>query len=109
VRKQAEEYEKQLTAAPEDKDKLKGAAQSYVVRRRRLSVSKPELKAHLVHRLKLKCDEPVADFAFNFNLRRYNMVLENYKSAIPLLQRLLEIDPSVENTSNLVGRCRLTL
>ena len=34
---------------------------------------KPELKAQhaWLHRLKLKCDEPVADFAFEFNLRRY--------------------------------------
>jgi len=25
-------------------------------------------------RLKLKCDEPLSDFAFNFNLRRYSKV-----------------------------------
>ena len=24
-------------------------------------------------RLKLECDEPLSNFAFNFNLRRYNM------------------------------------
>jgi len=40
--------------------------------------------------LKLKCDEPLSNFAFNFNLRRYSKVL------------LSECD-------SLVGRCRLTV
>ena len=37
------------------------------VGRCRLTASKPVLKA----RLKRKCDEPLSNFAFNFNLRRY--------------------------------------
>jgi hypothetical protein len=41
-----------------------------------LIVSKPELKARLGHRLKLKCSEPLSNFAFQFNLRRYTMVMD---------------------------------
>jgi len=36
---------------------------------------KPTLKAPRTKRLKLKCDEPLSDFAFNLNLRRHTMVL----------------------------------
>ena len=32
---------------------------------------KPTLNAPGTKRLILKCDEPLSDFAFNFNLRRY--------------------------------------
>ena len=32
----------------------------------------PTLKAHGTKRLKLKYDDPLSDFAFNFSLRRYN-------------------------------------
>ena len=32
---------------------------------------KPTLKAPGSERLKLKCDEPLSNFAFKFNLRRY--------------------------------------
>jgi hypothetical protein len=32
---------------------------------------KPTLKAHVIKRLKLKFDELLSDFAFNFNLRHY--------------------------------------
>lgn len=58
VRKQADEYEKALASSPEDIEKLKGAAESYVV-------------------------------------------LEDYLAAAPLLERLLAVDPSVENVGNL--------
>lgn len=58
VKKQADAYEEALASSPEDVDKLKGAAESYVV-------------------------------------------LEDYTAAIPLLTRLLEIQPSVENAGNL--------
>jgi len=34
----------------------------------------PTLKAPGTNRLKLKSDEPLTNFAFNFNLRRYNPV-----------------------------------
>jgi hypothetical protein len=33
---------------------------------------KPTLKAPGAKRLKLNCDEPLSNFAFNFNLRRYS-------------------------------------
>ena len=32
------------------------------------------MKAPVTERLKLKCDEPLLNFAFNFNLRRYDWV-----------------------------------
>jgi len=35
---------------------------------------KPVLKAPGTKRLELKCDELLSSFAFNFNLRRYNVV-----------------------------------
>jgi len=43
----------------------------------RLTVSKPELKAQRLwfQRLKLQYDEPLSNFAFNFNLRRYSQAL----------------------------------
>jgi hypothetical protein len=34
-----------------------------------------------VQRLKLRCDEPVRDFTFNFNLRRYEMAKLNPRLA----------------------------
>ena len=58
VKKQVTIYEEALASMPEDVDKLRGAAESYVV-------------------------------------------LEDYTAAIPLLKRLLEIQPSVENVGNL--------
>jgi len=33
----------------------------------------PMLKPPGIKRLKLKCDEQLSNFAFNFNLRRYNL------------------------------------
>ena len=58
VAKQVEEYEKALRSSPEDVDKLRVAAESYIV-------------------------------------------LEDYAAAAPLLARLLEIEPSVDNVDNL--------
>jgi len=34
----------------------------------------PKLKLPGIERLKLKCDEPLSNFAFNFRLRRYTLV-----------------------------------
>jgi len=36
---------------------------------------KPKLKPPEINRLKLNCDGPLSKFAFNFNLRRYSMVV----------------------------------
>jgi hypothetical protein len=37
--------------------------------------------------VKLKCDEPLSNFAFKFNLRRYNMAsLDDYVVVDPLLE-----------------------
>jgi len=41
------------------------------------------VKAPRSKRLKLKCDVPLSNFAFNFNLRRYNMAMLTYKWFIP--------------------------
>ena len=44
---------------------------------------KPTLKAPGTKRLKLKCDEPLSDFAFNFNMRRCNEAcIKNCEDAI---------------------------
>jgi hypothetical protein len=41
---------------------------------------KPMLKAPGRTRLTLKYDEPLSNFAFNFNLRRYTLTLDNGRS-----------------------------
>jgi len=38
---------------------------------------KPKLTAPGCIRLKLKCDDPLSKFAFNFKLRRYNLSIQN--------------------------------
>ena len=44
---------------------------------------RPTLKLPGTKRLKLECDEPLSNFAFNFNLRRYNeAVLEAHASCL---------------------------
>jgi hypothetical protein len=54
------------------------------------------------HRLKLKCDEPLSDFAVKFNLRRYKNAA-NAEEARKL--GFLVIDVKTAE----VWRCRLTL
>jgi hypothetical protein len=39
---------------------------------------KPTLKAPGTNRLKLKSDEALSSFAFNFNLRRYSVDVPNF-------------------------------
>ena len=66
--------------------------------RSRLTVSKPVLKARpvsVISALKLKCDEPLSNVAFNFNLRRYTA---EYLASPP---------PPEYSPPPLVGRCRL--
>jgi hypothetical protein len=46
--------------------------EKYQVGRCRLTVSHPSRKRVWFQRLKLQCDEPLSNFAFNVNLRRYN-------------------------------------
>jgi hypothetical protein len=50
-------------------------------------------------RLKLKCDEPLSNVAFNFNLRRYSVVSK------------IQISVHVERTTRyyMVGQCRVTV
>ena len=50
---------------------LLAANRAAKVRRRRLTPSKPMLKAPEIHGLKLKHDDLLSSFAFKFNLRRY--------------------------------------
>ena len=40
----------------------------------RLTLSEPEFKAPWYHRLKLEYDEPLSNFAFNLDLRRYTQI-----------------------------------
>jgi hypothetical protein len=63
---------------------------------------KPTLKAPETKRLKLKYDELLSPFAFNFNLRRYSTA----SNAAHLLLELLGQHPAMRRV---VGRCRLTL
>ena len=49
--------------------------------------------------MKLRCDEPLLNLGFNFNLRRYNTVVYT----LPFITLLLPVDRFQ------VGRCRLTL
>ena len=61
---------------------------------------KPTLKPPGTKRLKLKYDESLFDFAFEFNLRRY----------IKDLQDLFgRARPAGRGAAGAVGRCRLTL
>jgi hypothetical protein len=81
--------------------------------------------------LKVKCDEPLSKFAFNFNLRRYNLddatvphfcqlvhpkllYQLNLTGQAALIEGLKEIKMQEEDLSFLseeykVGRCRLTV
>jgi ABC-type Mn2+/Zn2+ transport system ATPase subunit len=57
------------------------------------TVSKPELKAQRAWfqstRLKLKCDEPLPNVFFNFNVRRYTMVGANGAGKTTLLKNIV--------------------
>ena len=51
--------------------------------------------------MKLKCDEPLSDFALNFNLRRYSKVLGTDELYAYLSKYRIELDPHLES---LIGR-----
>ena len=59
---------------------------------------KPMLKAPGKKRLKRKCDEPPSNFAFKFNMHRYNKL--DYVNLVTAHRMTTAIK---------VGRCRLTL
>jgi hypothetical protein len=52
----------------------------------------PTLKAHGTKRLKLNCDHPLSNFAFNFNLRCYTAAGASFVD-------LLEADPAAPGGS----------
>jgi hypothetical protein len=60
---------------------------------------KPTLKAPGTKRLKLDYDEPLSEFAFKFNLRRYNTVVHVHPS----------LGLAAGGVPLTVGRCKLTL
>ena len=62
---------------------------------------KPTLKAPGIHRLKLNYVKLLSNFAFKFNLRRYNLVSDG------LPDNCMAIHKAV--TAAKVGQCRLTL
>ena len=71
---------------------------------------KPTLKAPGTERLKLKYDELHSSVAFNFNLRRYSMVITEYNtSAASLLAGAHRLAVGLKLMSFMVGRCTLTL
>jgi hypothetical protein len=47
-----------------------------MVGRCRLTLSNPSRTRGWFQRFKLKCDKPLSNFAFTFNLRRYTMALK---------------------------------
>jgi len=58
---------------------------------------KPALKAPGTKRLKLIYDGPLSNFAFNFNLRRYNERLALYGLIFTIVSVLITILTSVQN------------
>jgi hypothetical protein len=74
------------------------------VGRCRLTVSKPELKAFLVQRFKLKCDEMLLNCAFNFNVRRYTKVPGGGGADDVNFMGII-----TNRKDDEVGRCRLTV
>jgi hypothetical protein len=68
------------------------------------------LKAHGIKRLKLKYDELLSFFAFNFNSRRY-IKGDGSMSRVPLDQQLKAgareqvVDPTVNDVNLLLPRC----
>ena len=54
--------------------------------------------------MKLKCDEALSNFAFSFNLRRYNLET----AVLPALTKIVAAKEKGGDYYS-VGRCRLTL
>jgi len=87
----------------------------YEVRRCRIDPMQLNLKPHGIERLKLECDDPLSNFAFNFNLRRYNEVTgkhvwrvgAHYPKAINIQNGPLSYRAA--SFGLMVGRCRLTV
>jgi GH24 family phage-related lysozyme (muramidase) len=57
----------------------------------------PRVDRHWRQRLKLKCDEPLSDFAFNCNLRRYGteQMLERITARLSEKAGLVQVENSV--------------
>ena len=73
---------------------------------------KPTLKAPGSTRLKLECDDPLSNFAFNFNLRNYNEV--KWQALVKSVQHTTLYKAGGLRRGRLdvkamVGRCRFTL
>ena len=61
------------------------------------AISKPGLKARLwLQRLKLKSDEPLSNFAFNYNLRHLMKVLSQSRAVLSLRGGAVQVDPGLE-------------
>ena len=77
---------------------------------------KPELEPPVSKRLKLKCDEPLSNFAFKFNLHRYTKELVEecpaaaamFAAASEILGRAVQVDP-IKPTLKAPGTKRLKL
>jgi len=67
---------------------------------------KSVLKAPGIKLLKVKYDEPLSNFAFNFNLRHYTLDFYNI-AATPEDLAILKVK-EIKN-GRLVGRCSLTI
>jgi hypothetical protein len=70
------------------------------------------LKAPRTTPSKVKYDEPVSNFAFNFNLRRYNKASADAakkQAAAAAAADKASADAARKQAADKVGRCRLTL
>jgi hypothetical protein len=54
--------------------------------------------------LKLQYDEPLSNFAFSFNLRRYNLA-----ALMRVVVELAKVEGEQMGRRRMVGRCSLTL
>ena len=88
------------------------------VRRGRLALSKPTLKALGTKRLKLKFHKLLSSFAIKFNWRRYRQVTRRVgmmtqvtvsHGGFPLLRPRLLYAPAAGYHIAMVGQCRLIL
>jgi hypothetical protein len=60
-------------------------------------------------RLKLKCDEPLSNGAFNFNLRRYNSGGHASVAILGRSGRSKQVHAASIADGSAVGRCRLSV
>jgi len=77
--------------------RVQTTAEGFAVGKRRLTLSKPVLKAPTVSCLKRQYDETLSNFDFSVSLRRYHAASEPVLNTIRDSFRPFEIDPEFTN------------